>query len=208
LRTIRETKPVKTILAILAILASLSGAVATSAALPAGVVRQLPAGYAVLGSAHLVAGKPTRRFEIVALGRKDEDRLAKTRNAPARPLLLFEQRGNAVLIVARNDHVVMKADEGGQCDPFLDGGGTIAAKGRYFTIENGVACGQHWTDYITFRLDDRAGGFVFDNERQEDWELNPSNDPDAEALVRAGPPRLLRAPAGPVIPFAAWRPKR
>lgn len=193
---------------ILAIFASLSSAAAASAALPAGVIRQLPTGYAVIGSAHVAAGQPVRSFEIVALGRKDEDSLAKTRDAPARPLIIFERRGRDFMAVARNDHIVMKADEGGQCDPFLDGGGTIAVKGRYFTVQNGVACGQHWTDYITFRLDDRAGGFVFDNERQEDWELNPSNDPEAEALVRAGPPRLFRAPSGHITPFAAWRPKR
>lgn len=189
----------------LAIGAAVCMATAAAATVPTDVARQLPPGYGIIGSATLTVGEPARSFEIVALGRKDEEALATSRHAPARPLIIFERRSSGFVPVGRNDHVVMKADEG-QCDPFLDGGGTIATKGRYFTVENGVACGQHWTDYITFRLDERAG-FVFDNERQEDWELNPSNDPDAEALVRAGPPRLYRDPPGHVRPFAAWRPK-
>lgn len=193
--------------AILTLGAALLVAGNATASLPAGVASQLPVGYVVLANVHVTVGNPMRNFEIVALGRKDEDELAKSRNAPIRPLIIFERHLAGFAIVGRNDHVVMKADEG-QCDPFLDGDAKIAVKGRYFTVENGVACGQHWTDYITFRLDDRAGGYVFDNERQEEWQLNPSNDPDAEALIRAGPPRLVRDHPGHATPFAAWRPKR
>ncbi|WP_205926491.1 hypothetical protein [Rhizobium sp. P28RR-XV] len=171
------------------------------------IVRQLPAGYHAIANARLAAGKPLRSFEIIVLSRDDEDGLASGSNgAPARPLIVFENRDGQFVSAGRNDHVVMKADEGGQCDPFLDGGATIAVKGRYFTVENGVACGQHWTDYITFRLDDLSGGFVFDNERREAWELNPSNDPSAEVLVRAGPPRTIRDRSGKATPLVAWRP--
>ena len=156
---------------------------------PAGVTRQVPAGYKVLSSARLSAGH--RAFEIVALGRSDESG-RRARAAPPRPLLVFEQKGNRFVLAGRNDHVVMKADEGGQCDPFLDGGATIATKGRYFTVQNGVACGQHWTDYVTFRLDDRVGAFVLDNERFESWSMNQDSSPDAEAMVRDAPPRITR----------------
>lgn len=194
---------------LLAVVAILLTANAPKAAPPVQVVNQLPPGYAVIASAHVAAGQPMRNFEVVALARTDEEKLRQGGQvAPTRPLLVFEQRGARFTLVGRNDHIVFKADEGGQCDPFLDGGATIAAKGRYFTVENGVACGEHWTDYITFRLDDRAGGFVFDNERQEAWELNPSNDPQAEALVRAERPRLIRDRPSHATPFAAWRPKR
>jgi hypothetical protein len=194
----------RTILVILAAMSATAPAVAADAVAPAGVAGQLPSGYGVIATARVTAGNPVRSFEIVALARKDE---GQSRGAPARPLLVFEQRDGRFTPAGRNDHVVMKADEGGQCDPFLDGGATIAVKGRYFTIENGVACGQHWTDYITFRLDNRVGGFVFDNERQEAWELNPNADPNADALVRAGPPRTIRDRPGQVTPFADWRPK-
>jgi hypothetical protein len=192
-----------------AAIAALSIGAGTDAAIPAGIASQLPPGYDVIATAHVAAGQPARSFDIVALARKDEGTLPpRAEDAPARPLLIFEQKGPHFMMAARNDQVVMKANEGGQCDPFLDGDATIAAKGRYFTVQNGVACGEHWTDYITFRLDDRAGGFVFDNERQEDWMINPSNDPNAEALVRAGPPRLIRDRPGHQTPFAAWRSTR
>jgi hypothetical protein len=195
----------KTILAIVATAATTAATAAPP--LPPGFAGQLPSGYEVLANVHLSVGHPLRSFEIVALGRKDEEERAKSRDAPARPLLVFERKGGRFVQTGRNDHVVFKADEGGQCDPFLDGDATIAVKGRYFTVQNGVACGEHWTDYITFRLDDHAGGFVFDNARSESWTLNPSNDPNAEALVREGKPRVVHERPGHVTPFAAWRPE-
>ncbi len=175
--------------------------------LPADIIRQVPPGYQALASVPLT-GKTGRHFQIVALGRIDEDaQQNRSGNAPARPLLIFEQRNGRFVAAGRNDQVVMRADEGGQCDPFLDGDATIAVKGAFFTVENGVACGQHWTDFITFRLDDRAG-FVFDNERRESWSLNLSNAPDAEALVRDGPQQVIRSKPGQVTSFEAWKPAR
>jgi len=201
-----EMPAVKTILT--TVIATLSAAVPAKSDLPAGVAGQLLPGYTVISTANIAAGRPLRRFVIVALSRKDEDRLRQSPGgSPVRPLLVFEQSGARFTLSARNDHVVMAADKGGQCDPFLDNEARIAVKGRYFTVENGVACGQHWTDYITFRWDDRSGAFVFDNERREDWMLNPRNDPDAEALVRAGPPRVISERPGHVTPFASWRPR-
>lgn len=184
-----------------ALLALVTAFLLAAAPLPPGIVRQLPAGHVVLASARLVAGRPLREFRVVALGRRGEQQRF---GAPPRPLLLFERRGGRFVAVGRNDAVVFKADEGGQCDPFLDGGGTITVRGRFFTVENGVSCGQHWTDFITFRLDD-ARGFVFDNERTELWTLNDSDAPGANALIRDGPQRVRRDRPGRVTPFAAWR---
>ncbi|WP_260922047.1 hypothetical protein [Novosphingobium sp. 9] len=173
--------------------------------------RVLP-GYDILASREM-APKGAPSFRLVAMGRKGEDSY-RTRDeaAPARPLLIFEERGGhearALVLVARNDDVVMRADEGGQCDPFLDSDATISVAGRYFTVENGVACGQHWTDFITFRLDvgaEGGAGFVFDNERIESWSMNPGQSPDAEALVRDGPQRVLRDKPGHARSFTAWR---
>ena len=172
---------------------------------PPALARRLPAGFGPLAIAELRFGQPERRFVVVALGRSDERRGAD-RPAPARPLLIFERRGAEFTPAGRNDTVVLKADEGGQCDPFLDGDATIAVKGRYFTVQNGVACGEHWTDYVTFRFEDRAGGFVFDNERVESWKLNP--DERGEALVRDGAPSITRARPGATVGFSAWRPRR
>ena len=183
-------------------------AAASKVAIPAEAARLLPPHYAVLGSATIEPGPAGLRFYVVALGREDESSTTFKGKAPPRPLLILRSQGGRTVLAGRNDTVVLKADEGGQCDPFLDSDGEIAAKGRYFTVENGVACGNHWTDYITFRFDLASDGFVFDNERSENWVLNPSQDENAEALVRDGPQVVRRPPAGRRVSFSAWRPER
>ena len=166
----------------------------------------LPPGFDVLSTASASPGGG-REIVIVALARNDEE-AKKSTGAPARPLLLFQrQPDGSYRNAGRNDTVVLRADQGLQCDPFEDGGGVIAVKGRYFTVQNGVACGQHWTDYVTFRFDDALGRYVFDNQRSESWSLNSDTRPDAEALVRVGPPNVRRGdPKRPVL-FDDWRPR-
>ncbi len=84
----------------------------------------------------------------------------------------------------------------------------IAVQGAWFTVQNGVACGQHWTDFITFRLDAALGRYVFDNERSQSWSLNASADPRAAALVPDGPARVRRGDRGRKMVFDEWRPSR
>jgi hypothetical protein len=205
--TIRRFRGKSPLLA--AALFTVLGAPARAAELPPEVMRQIPSGYDVLANGSATFAGASRTFYIVALNRHaDGDEPSP---APARPLLLFEQQANGGFVqTGRNDTVVMRADEGGQCDPFApdDGGGGIAVKDRYFTIENGVACGQHWTDYITFRFDDLAGRYVFDNERLQSWSFNKSTNPDAEAMVPDGPPEVHRGDRKKPVPFENWRPSR
>ena len=82
-----------------------------------------------------------QEYWILALARQDEAAGGRYPDpAPVRPLLLFaRQPDGSFLPAGRNDDAVMRAGEGGQCDPFKDGGATIAVKGRYFTVENGVS---------------------------------------------------------------------
>jgi hypothetical protein len=194
--------------------AMLAALVATvqAAELPPEITHQLPSGYDVLATANATFAGASRAYYMVALSRHEEGSGAPGPGpAPARPLLLFEQQANgSFLQTGRNDTVIMRADEGGQCDPFEtdDGSGGIAVKGRYFTVENGVACGQHWTDYITFRFDEALGGYIFDNERLQSWSLNNSTDPDADALVPDGPPEVRRGDRKRPMPFENWRPSR
>jgi hypothetical protein len=169
----------------------------------------------VLGTATATFAGADRAVRIVALGRHGEaargDRpWTGPDAAPPRPLLVFQRQADgSFTLLGRNDGVVMRADQGGQCDPFLDGDATIAVKGRFFTVENGVACGSHWTDYVTFRFDDAAGGYVFDNERLDSWSFNTSNDPNADALVEdGGAPKVTRGSRTHPVPFADWRPSR
>ena len=107
---------------------------------------------------------------------------AADRTSPPRPLLVYRIAGGRAALVARNDRVVLRRDEGGQCDPVEDGGG-IAIKGRFVTIESGVACGQHWTHNTTFRFDGARRTFVWHSTIRESWTMNSDPSPDAEALV-------------------------
>jgi hypothetical protein len=170
---------------------------------------RVPNGYELLTSITSKIG--ARQFQIVALrSRKElpsERYLSSPDEAPDRPLLIFELRPNGgYVLVERNDKVIATADgaglAGNGCDPFEDH--HIAVKGPYLTVENGVSCGAHWTDYITFRFEPRAGGYVFDNERFESWKLNPSNDPNAEALI-PDVRRVVRTPRSRLVTFSKWR---
>jgi hypothetical protein len=122
-----------------------------------------------------------------------------------RSLWIFERRpANRYSLIARNDDVILRPFDAGiagnGCDPFEKH--TIAVSGVYFTVENGIACGAHWTDYVTFRFDTRVNAFVFDNWRVETWSMNRSNVPNAEALVSDGQ-RVVRASGRPVR-FEDW----
>lgn len=172
-----------------------------SEAVPAAILRQLRRGQVVLHSAHALFGTPVRDIYIVAVGRSGESPFA--RDVQPRPLLIFERRGSSYVLTARNDHVVERANEGGQCDPFGEDGG-ITAKGAWFTVENAVSCGNHWTYFITFRFDPALGTYVFANKRNKSWSDNPSNAPDAEALISDGM-EITRAVKGHPVRFADWR---
>jgi hypothetical protein len=170
---------------------------------PADIQQQIPSGWDVISRATVSVG-PSRSFYLVAMADKAED---KFRSKPYmhRSLWIFERtRANRYQFVARNDDVILRPFDAGiagnGCDPFEER--TIAVTGIYFTVENGIACGAHWTDYVTFRFDTRVNTFVFDNWRVETWSMNRSNDPNAEALVSDGQ-RVVRAKGRPVR-FEKW----
>lgn len=180
---------------------------AFGAELPRGIVEQFPAGYVALSSAKSVVDR-THEFYIVATASRTE-KTARNRQldaAPTRPLLIFRRRPDGRFALAgRNDHVVLRADDGGiaanGCDPFEER--KITTKGRYFTVEHGVACGAHWTDYVTFRFDPTSKNYIFASWRFQSWSMNRSNNSDAEALV-PDPPRVVRS-RGKRISFAGWQ---
>lgn len=152
--------------------------------LPAGIIEKIPAGYSVWVYESGELDGDTLTDYLVVLHNPEEATLAKEQEAPPRPLLLFTQTVDGTYeLRARNDHVVFKINGGVQCDPFDADEQRLAIKHRYFTIENGVACGQHWTDYLTFHYDPALKDWVFHKRIFENWVLNDSQDPDAEALV-------------------------
>jgi hypothetical protein len=159
--------------------------VAHAEPLPPGIVKQLPSGFRVLLFKPADFDADGRTDYIVVTHKTDERDIAdRGHQAPRRPLLIFMQAPDgAFQLLTRNDRVVYAINEGGQCDPFLDSSDGLAVKKAFFTVENGVACGQHWSDYLTFRYDPAQKNFVFHKRIVERWDLNPSTAPDAEALV-------------------------
>lgn len=160
---------------------------AVGAPLPESIVKQLPKGYSVLSyqSGELDDDKLTDF--LVVIRKSDEESIIRKGRAPARPLMLFVQNiDRSYSLVRRNDHVVFRIDEGGQCDPFEDGNDGLVINKHYFTVENSVSCGQHWTDYITFRYVPELRNWVFHKRIFENWVMNDGADPDADALISEG----------------------
>lgn len=132
--------------------------------LPKYVLNKIPQGYVVLTHASGKLDDDALTDYLVVVHKAGEANINSPSYAAERPLLLFIQKpiGNYEL-ARRNDHVVFRLDEGGQCDPFLDSGNGdgLTIKDHYFTVENGVACGQHWTDYITFKYVPALRDWIF-----------------------------------------------
>ncbi|MBB5943082.1 MULTISPECIES: hypothetical protein [Xanthomonas] len=182
----------------------LASHLAHAAALPTDVLRQVPSGYQPLAQLQADLDGDGRADYLVALQQRGE---AQRDPAPARPLLIFVQLADGhYRLAARNDHVILKRDQGGQCDPFDPDEDPFAAKGRYFTVQNGVSCGQHWTDFITFRYDPQRKQWLFHKRIQQRWEMNPNPTPDAEALVKDGDKVQSADPKHPVG-FADYVPR-
>ncbi|MEA5125110.1 hypothetical protein [Xanthomonas floridensis] len=174
--------------------------------LPAGALKLLPAGQSVIAVASADLTGDGRPDYVVALRATAEDALRSGgRDAPPRTLLVLVASANGFTEAARNTAVIFKADQGGQCDPFLDAEDGLVAKGAYFTVQNGVSCGQHWTDYITFRYDRARGAFVFHKRVVEAWELNTDEAPDSDALRLAEHKVIAADPRTPVL-LSAYTP--
>lgn len=132
-----------------------------AADLPASIAAQLPMGYVPMLFRAGPRIEDHRQSMLVVVHRPGDS----AANPSPRPLLVFEGQANGgYRLSARNDTVVLRANQGGQCDPFDDGEDGLAVKGRFFTVQNAVACGAHWTDFITFRYDLERRTWLFDNE--------------------------------------------
>lgn len=160
--------------------------------LPPEILRHTPKGFDYVTSVSEILPKDQGRYIVVAYEKEDEDkRYTKNGEGSIRPVLIFLQQGNEPFqLIGRNDHVVFQIDEGGQCDPFMDGEDGLAAKGSFFTVQNSVACGNHWSDYITFRFDAVSRRFWFQNERVHSYDYQIRGDDaskDIDTVKRANP---------------------
>lgn len=177
--------------------------------LPQSISTLIPSGYGVLLHMHGDLNNDGRVDYLVALHKVNEQGIvSKTGTAPRRPLVIFLQNADGTFALARrNDHVIFAADQGGQCDPFEEFGedaSGLVIKGDYFTVQNSVACGAHWTDYITFRYVAKLRDWAFHKRIVEGWVLNNRSDPDADALV-PGHRKVFTAKGKPVILFESYR---
>ena len=175
------------------------------APLPEDIVRKLPKGYSVLSYRSGELDDDKLADFLVVIGRNNEKSVVRKEGAPARPLLLFIQdKDGSYSLVRRNDHVVLRIDEGGQCDPFEDGADGLAINRHYFTVEHSVSCGQHWTDYVTFHYVPTLRNWVFHNRISENWVMSDGSDPDADALVSTGK-RVVSGKGKPPVLFEDYR---
>ena len=173
-----------------------------AAELPSAISSQIPSGYEVMSYAEGQLDDTGRTDYLVVIHHANDS----SGTPSPRPLLIFTQNPDRTFVLAaRNDQIVMRVDEGGQCDPFEDGENGLAIKDRYFTVQNGVACGEHWTDYITFHYDAKRRAWLFHKEIFESWVMN--DDPNGDAL-KPGPRKVTQADAAHPITFEAWRPSR
>ncbi|WP_322047188.1 hypothetical protein [Paraburkholderia sp. J67] len=186
--------PMKRFLLTLALFAL--SAASHGAGLPADIATQLPPGYEPMAYQAGPQIEGGRRSMLVVAHRRDD-----SADTPSpRPLLIFEEQASKQYrLAAHNETVVLRANEGGQCDPFDDGDNGLAVKGRYFTVQNGVACGAHWTDFITFRYDAERRAWLFDSE------ILTSSDP-----LNGTPDKVhvTHAKRAKPVSFEAWRPVR
>ncbi|SBV50655.1 hypothetical protein XBLMG947_1436 [Xanthomonas bromi] len=140
-----------------------------------------------------------RQDYLVALCASAEDALhSNGRVAPPRTLrVLVANTDGGFVDAARNTRVIFKADESAQCDPFLDSDQGLVAQGAYFTVQNGTACGQHWTDDISFRYDRIRRALVVDKRVIQAWQMNTQDTPDADALRQSEHKELLPTRVSP-----------
>ncbi|TKC85915.1 hypothetical protein FAZ69_21580 [Trinickia terrae] len=180
----------------------LASSVVLAAGLPPEVVKLIPKGFEVLSYAAGPLDDGKRPGYLVVVHRHVD-----TRGEPSpRPLLIVTQNpGGTFKLAARNDAVVMHADDALQCDPFTDNGDSgLAIKDRYFTVQNEVACGQHWSDYITFHYDAGRRDWLFHKEIVQSSHLG--DDPNGDAL-QADPAKVTKADSKHPVTFGQWRPE-
>ncbi len=176
--------------------------------LPANIEQQMPKGYEVMS---FLGGElnddKLLDYLVVAHKKNEQATFDKTHEGSPRPLFIFIQNKDATFTpVKSNDDVVFAIDQGGQCDPFEDGEEGLVIKNHYFTVQNSVACGQHWNDFFTFRYDVKSKNWLFHKESSESWRMNDSNDPNADALVSSGLSVTKANPKKPIL-FEQYKPK-
>lgn len=183
--------------------------------LPKSIQTQIPVGYEVISTAQGNLDEDELPDFLVGLGLKAEVAYAKKTptgvvayDAKPRPLLIFTQnKDGSYRLAGRNDHLILRMNEGGQCDPFEDGEDGLVINRRYFTIQNSVACGQHWSLFYTFKYSKELKDWIFHKETSEMWVLNPRPKFGDEGSLVLGGSNIVSAKKNAPVRFADYRPK-
>jgi hypothetical protein len=138
--------------------------------LPKTLTSRIPLGYHVASyRSSDFNGDGSKDFVLIAVSHLEKEESSLSSDEPPKRLVMvyFAKRsGNDVgfELVAQNESVALPANGGGAsapCDPLFDEGDGLAVKDVYFTVENQVACGAHWTDFITFKYSPNVNAMVF-----------------------------------------------
>jgi hypothetical protein len=144
----------------------------------------IPNGYSVINFSTGDANLDGLTDEILVLRKTTEETTSNyAEDKPdKRPLLLLlGQTDNTYKLADRNDNAVYCIDCGGVFgDPFT--GTTI--KNGYFSIEHGIASGQHWEQVTTFKFDKAKENWFLYKDHFISYKLNDNGDENADALVK------------------------
>ncbi len=180
--------------------------VAYAQALPKDILIQLPKNYEVMTflGGELNDDKFTD-YLVVAHIKNEETIYKKTGESSPRPLFIFIQNQNKTFSIAKkNNDVVFTIDQGGQCDPFEDGMEGLVIKNHYFTVQNSVACGAHWNDFITFKYDIKLKNWLFHTRTFQSFNFADSGDGYGEFVENK--PNITKANPKKSIAFEAYKP--
>lgn len=109
-------------------------------------------------TSNMEEGKPDKRVVLLLLGQKD---------------------GNYKLAF-KNENAAYCIDCGGLFgDPF----NAIVIKNGYFSVEHRISGGHHWEHITTFKFNKTKNNWYLYKDHFINYILNPSTDPNAEALI-------------------------
>ena len=128
--------------------------------------------------------------DIILILKKDgEDSTSVVTDHPeARPLLLLiRSRNDKLTLAARNDSTVYCVNCGGMLgDPYIE----IVIKNGYFTIEHYGGSSWRWTRDITYKYSTKDKWWYLHRDGSTYMKMNPSDDPDAEVMIKDGPDEI------------------
>lgn len=95
-------------------------------------------------------------------------------------LLLLGQKDGNYKLAYKNENAAYCIDCGGLFgDPF----NAIVIKNGYFSVEHRISGGHHWEHITTFKFNKTKNNWYLYKDHFINYILNPSTDPNAEALI-------------------------